>query len=64
MSVPSLDSSKLLQAAAMESAILFFWIVGFSRWLQNVFLNLRSLFLVLWKMRMQDVQVDVHRIAR
>jgi len=37
MSVPSLDSSKLLQAAAMESATLVFWIVGFSRWLQSVF---------------------------
>ena len=26
--------------------------------------NLRSLVLVLWKMRMQDLHVDVHRIAR
>ena len=26
--------------------------------------NLQSLFLVLWKMRMQDLHVDVHRIAR
>ena len=28
------------------------------------FWNLQSLVLVLWKMRMQDLHVDVHRIAR
>ena len=31
---------------------------------KSCFWNLQSLVLVLWKMRMQDLHVDVHRIAR